>query len=367
MANYGAESSGDCSGSMARTIFDRYTEYVGTIIAPKSLYPAAVYVSRDSSRFFVFTPNRKYLLGGGYYGDTDGPEDATRQHMLPGLCRADDRGAGIGTSLYLAGNMVNAAKYQDRGDDRLQGLNRVYRAATYSKSDDRSAAADRAWMALNDNQLSETEPGGYVSLYVETDIDNLVDSDTAEQIVRDYYQGSDEDPGDSEIEIDSISGTATIEGSWEGGETDVMEWDTVKDSGLVLHLSDLFDDPNDHAAVPPGVFGRLDWSQTPMSKIVEFAEQNAVIAGLDAGPPMAVGEHDEEAARQWVREAAQAARESGWSAVAETLLDRIGEGSQMHLPGTEPPALTGNPGVSRRFDKLSREWADVYGPHTDWA
>lgn len=371
MARYGADEAGDCSGSTAKAIFDRYTVYVGTLIAPKSLFPVAVYVAEDSARFFVFTPNRKYLIGGGYFGDTDGPAEATRQHMLPGLCRGADHGAGLGTTLYLAGNMVNALKYeQGNAVPELRSLSYVYRDATYSKTGGRSAYADRAWEKLNEHDLSDFEAGGDRSLYMEADAADVLSDSDAANMIENYYRGSDEEPG-APVEVQEIEGTITITASVEDQDVDLMEWDTVKESGLVLHLGPFFDEPDAHAVIPPEVFGRLDWSQTRMSQILEFAEQNASalvaeqsFTGKNEAERLAA---EEEVAKRWMRDAARSARESGWGEVAEALLDRIAEGAQLWVPGAEPPRLTGNPGALAMNPAFAREWEDVYGAHTSWA
>lgn len=92
---------------------EAYVYYVGTVLAPKSKIPAAVYVQKEPERFYVFTPDKEFGIGAGYYGDEHGPGDCIRQHMMPGLLTERDQGTGLGTALYLAGNMVVAASQQD--------------------------------------------------------------------------------------------------------------------------------------------------------------------------------------------------------------------------------------------------------------
>jgi len=343
----------DTCKAVSKQNLDGYTQYVGTLLAPKSFYPVEIY-TRDTrvGNFFLFTPNRKRVIGGGYFGgeeDVSG-ESCERQHMVPGLCRDEDKKTGLGPAIYMAGPVVVKAFGRWRDD------------CTFSIPGDRTEAAEIAWANLNKHGTAEK---AYTirGIYIETDADSLITDDDAER----YLQGYD-DEAQGEVTIDSIGGTVTIEGYAES-EADVIKYETIADSGLILHLNPEHFDVLERETVPPAALGSADWSQTPMRKVVAIVVQNAQVAAQAESMS-----REEEASRDYVLETAQEMRKNGWSSVAEALLNATGLGSQQVIPGTQPqlmkmPTAIANPTPKRRqrYQMLKREWMSVYGPNTDWA
>jgi len=320
----------DTCKAVSKQNLDGYTQYVGTLLAPKSFYPVEIY-TRDTrvGNFFLFTPNRKRVIGGGYFGgeeDVSG-ESCERQHMVPGLCRDEDKKTGLGPAIYMAGPVVVKAFGRWRDD------------CTFSIPGDRTEAAEIAWANLNKHGTAEK---AYTirGIYIETDADSLITDDDAER----YLQGYD-DEAQGEVTIDSIGGTVT------------------------MHLNPEHFDVLERETVPPAALGSADWSQTPMRKVVAIVVQNAQVAAQAESMS-----REEEASRDYVLETAQEMRKNGWSSVAEALLNATGLGSQQVIPGTQPqlmkmPTAIANPTPKRRqrYQMLKREWMSVYGPNTDWA
>jgi len=347
MAERGAVDQ--CGGTSKQNL-DRYDIYLGTLLSPKSRYPVEVYTrEKGVEPFYLFTPNRKRVIGGGYFGDEEyiGGDTCVRQHMLPGLCRGEDRGTGLGTTLYLAGPMI------------VKAYGRYTDECTYSWSGDRSSSAEAAWASLNRHDLA-TQSGAYKGIYIETDADNLISDDEAERLAAEY---DDEIVGD--IEIESISGIVTIEGHAERN-ADRIDYDTVAESGLIIHLNPEHLDALERAEIPPKVLAQSDWSQTPLRKIVRIVVQNAQ---LDAQAGARATE--ETMAREYVQATAREMKANGWSTIAEALLNELDLGSQRTIPGTERElmkmAANPSPKATQRYAKLAREWNEVYGPGSDWA
>ena len=325
-----------------------YPHYVGSIITPKIKAPVSVWVGKTSDVFLVTTPNQEYLIGSGYYGDHEGPLNCTRQHMLPGLLDEEDRGTGLGTSLYVAGNMVVAAA-EDAGGNFPWRMSSS--RCTYSIEGDRSSDADRAWRTMRRHGLAEQvedETEGDEDFDDEVDASDYID----EYSVTESYEGREDGISVSDVDI---RGTIRIRGTKTGTvtqEIDVMQFEEIRNSGLVLELSDYFDDPTDFKWVPPEVFGSLKWAQTPDDVFVRFAESNTP---------------SEEMKVDWIRAAACALIAQGDEYRAELLLRTIGEQRQLAMfeDAVANPRRR-NPDVCPTiFRKDSRAWEKQWGEDFD--
>ena len=346
-----------------------YDHYVGAFLAPKSKVPVDVWVSDASDRFYVLAPNREQMIGAGYYGDEDGPNECIRQHMLPGLENKEDKGTGLGTTLYLAGVMVAKANEDDE-EGEWPWANTRTNECTYSYGGDRSADASRAWESLRRHDLAEAAAGEseYVSAQIDAD-DVVSESEAAEHL--ESYSGSEGD-----VEVESISGSVEIEG-YVSREADVMEWTNVEESGLVLYLGPDFSDPFQRAPIPPDVMGGADWAETPWVRFQAYVRQNAAASAYTLlGASDMEGDRGTEVAREYVRAVAAAlTKRRGATAVspkakqfARQLLSMIGQGPQQQLPGVPLPSLIPNPAskAQQLFAGLDKQWAKNYGRSAQW-
>lgn len=248
--------------------------YVGSIVAPKVMMPVSVYANADNDdRFRLFTPDRKLSVGAGYYGD-QGPGGCIRQHMLPGLEDKSDIGTGLGTTLYVGGNMVVAAAIQN-ANRKFPWRIDASSECTFSVEGDRSADAERAWANLVRHRLAvedETE-GDEEEIEESYDIDYFVSERDIVNEAEERFEREHDVPGSAYVELtDQVSVTGTRS---ESITANFMNWDTIKNSRLILHLGPYFDDPDDFEPIPPGVFARIDWSHTPDDLFVKFARANA--------------------------------------------------------------------------------------------
>lgn len=374
-------------------LLNRYTHYIGMVLAPKSRYPCAVYIEAKTHRggFALFTPNRKYVIGAGFFGDGDGPEGCTRQHMLPGLCSPTDIGQGLGPALYVGGVMVIQA-----AEDNEQGkIPRHYTimgaSCTYSYEGDRSSEADRAWAGLrrhkiareSDDPLDPSEHDGVEGeeepFEVTRDASDFIDAYSLDEQIQETFQyggadarelvagalGIDEDDiVDVDVTADSrVEGTVEFTGTARTGEgevyADIIDFGTVAASGLVLHLGPDFDpeDSIDGAleAIPPQVIGASDWSQTPMEMISKALRQQARAAGIEDG----------DGGETYLKLCEQQLRQNGWSAIADMIKGMLGNAKQLGLFVKNPAG--GSAKARQRYAKLARDWESVYGPNTDWS
>lgn len=328
---------------------EAYTIYVASILAPKTKIPVSVYIGESSGRFYVFTPDRKFAVGAGYYGDV-GHDNCVRQHMLPGLLDEKDQGTGLGTTLYIAGNAVVAASKEDNSGAfpwRLRSGN-----CTFSVEGDRYKSADRAWDNMLKHGLTEREEGEGEEEEEEDfeeryDADDFIDRDSVEQRVEDQFgdEGS-VSVGSIDTGYVKVSGTVTKLTSGRDVTIDYMRWPTIEQSGLILHMSDLFEDPEDRAIVPPGVFASSDWSHTSDEDLSEFARQNAVAAAVG-------GEHDEE---EWIRETACYFGHGTKRASLMIDLLRGEDGEPAENPRRRNPRS-----CSIAFAKDDRKWESMWG------
>jgi len=333
--------------SYGDTNVNEYDVYVGSIITPKIKMPVSVFVGRPSDRFIVTTPDRKLLVGAGYYGEHNGPLNCTRQHMLPGLVDTRDQGTGLGTSLYIAGNMVVAAaneagrKFPWRMDSS---------SCTFSLTGDRYSTADRAWTNMRRHGLATVEveeTEGEEEYEDETDISDFLDEDYITQSYQERGEGI-------TISRVSIDGTVSVRGTKEGTvetEVDVMFFETIRNSGLILDLSsEYFEDDSDFRWTPPEVFGGLDWSHTPDATFLDFAEAN--------NPKSS----DEERNRDWIRAAACKLIGRGDDGRAELLLETIGEHRQLGMFQEATSNPRRNPELCpTQFRKASSTWEKQWG------
>ena len=335
-------------------------EYVGTVLAPKSLYPLAIFTTR--SGFRAVSPDEKRYIGAGYFGDMDQSEECERQHMLPGLVDKDsagkpmDKGQGLGTALYLGGNMVraiNVGSYEE--------------ACTYSLSNDRSTLASQAWASLVKHGLAD-ERGE--SDYFEEEMEagyHISKDDLAE-----YYMGD----GYDDAEIDDISGYVTVSGT-RTVAGNRMEWDTVRESGLILHLNTedhTFEDEN-YSPPAPAAFAKIDWRHTPYSLFQDIIEQNAENMAEEA---MLIAFSDGERwddsrtrraqktkiARAYVSDIVQALMKARKRTLAAYAQNAIG-GSDRPATKIRGPLIRTNPSEQRLMREYDKAWLADY-TKGDW-
>jgi hypothetical protein len=260
--------------------------FVGVILAPKSLYPCAVWKSDNNYNGVTLTSlDGETHIGSGYFGD-EGPRSCIRQHMLPGLADPKDNGNGLGSALYLGGIMVTAAIDSDctfsAGDENY---GRSYGGG-------RSEDADRAWSSLVQHDLAEEETASESEPFSrDIDVESLIGIDSIEEHVRNYEL----EDADS-VDIDYV-GNATVEGTAEVQATfNFMEWEVIRESGLVLYINldstnqpipTLYDrskypplrtrfrEDEDYVPPPPIAIAKADWSECPKNLLISILLQNA--------------------------------------------------------------------------------------------
>jgi len=344
---------------------DKFDTWVGSVISPKIKLPLSVWISKsksNSNRFVVTTDDGKLVAGSGYYGDTGGPGKCVRQHMSPGLIDNADRGSGIGTSLYVAGNMVAAAA--EDGEDFPWSLSNG--RCTYSQEGQRSRDADRAWETLHHYDLAHYEKGEGDYEYVEDRYD--ADEFMSESEIEERFEREHE--GVSGVSF-STRGYIDISGKIESEVTfDIMDWSTISNSGLVLALSnDFFGDMPDFKSVPPGVFAALDWSQSDAAEIEKYAKQNA------SGSDYAADEWYVEAAYGFELRSDETSQD--YTALADAMLRRVSiinpKTKRKHKRGSDSQNLKAaatvwerqwgagfveNPGRSARLQRIANKLAN---------
>jgi len=307
-------------------------EYVGTVLAPKSLYPLAVYTTSDGFR--LVSPDLKRYIGAAYYGGNNQADDCIRQHMSPGLVDKSDRGQGLGTALYLAGNMVRASEVPSSEE-----------ACTYSLENDRNSSASAAWGGLFKHGLASSEGvTEHFSDEIDADRLGLIDADDFEGYFE--WRRSDKYTG---VEIDAISGHIRVEGT-RTSPGNQMLWDTVKDSGLVLHLNteDHSFEDKDYTPPPPIAFAKIDWTHTPYTLFQDIVEQNAYETGNDA--------------KDYVLEVVTELNRAGKRRLAEYAKNSI---QAAYHTGRRETTFRGhtirvNPSAKKAFAKYNKEWLADY-------
>jgi len=373
----------------------RYTHYIGMVLAPKSRYPCSVFIEAKGKvrygGFCLFTPNRKRVIGAGFFGDSDGPEGCTRQHMLPGLCAWGDVGHGLGPALYVGGVMVVQAAKDNMRDEIARHYVSDGATCTYSYEADRSSEADRAWAGLRRHKIAREsddplDPSEYDGIEGEEepfeftrDASDFLDAYELDEQIQERFQygGIDarsfaaqelrideDDIDDVDVTADvRVEGTVEFTGTARTGEgevyADIIDFGTVADAGLVLHLGPDFDpeDSIDGAleAIPPQVIGASDWSQTPMEMYSKAIRQQARAAGIE----------DDDGGEAYLRLCAEELRKNGWTSLAEKTKAMVDNGEQLGLFAKNPkPSLAK---ARQKYAKMAREWDSVYGPRSNWS
>jgi len=381
----------------------RYTHYIGMVLAPKSRYPCSVFIEAKGrvtrGGFCLFTPNRKRVIGAGFYGDSDGPEGCTRQHMLPGLCSADDFKTGLGPAIYVGGVMVVQAAEDNERDEIPRHYTSLGASCTYSYKGSREPPADVAWANLHisdpsknrvplarysDDPLDPSEYDGIEgekeSFEFSQDASDYIDAYSLDEQINEQFQyggldareiaasrlGIDEDDildVDVSADVRTIEGTVDFSGTALTGEgevyADIIDFGTVAEAGLVLHLGPDFDpeDSIDGAleAIPPQVIGASDWSQTPVEMYSKAIRQQARAAGIEDG----------DGGEAYLRLCAEELRKNGWTSLADKTKAMVDNGEQLGLFAKNPkPSLAK---ARQKYAKMAREWDSVYGPRSNWS
>lgn len=229
----------------------REENYVGTVLAPKAMVPVSAWAADPGLtdwEFACFSPDRSRWIGKGYFAERAerGPKNCIRQHMHPGLSTPKLQGTGLGTALYLCGNMTIAAMYDD-ADGEFPWTDRQAKQCTFSidagrGEDDRTPDAAAVWKSLANHGLATRVNIPKEEAYA--DLDPMYVSDLAATIIYDS-----------------------------------MDWSTIAASGLVIHMGLFFREPIEHAFIPPAVFASLDWRFTKIEQFEMFALQNAELSG----------------------------------------------------------------------------------------
>ena len=370
---------------------ERYDHYIGMVLAPKSRYPCAVFVESEptSGGMALMTPNRKYVIGAGFFGSPsrEDVEDCRRQHMLPGLCRAEDIKQGFGAALYIGGVMVmQAALDNQRGTFPSRFGDGA--PCTYSYEGSREPPADAAWENLHTFKLArfsdeavnvedyDAEPQRFSFSMDANDFFDVYDLDRSIMDNEDNWESAKEDAArrlnvdeddifDVELSADvrGVDGEVRVSGYYRDPESgkevfaDILDFTTAVESGLILHLGPDFDSTDiikTHLVpVPADVIGTIDWSQTPLRMIRDAILQQAEAEFRDSRS-------------SYLAAALESLRRGGWSSVAEYLIGRGSFGDDDD--GEEQQAFSFNPAPKsgKRHRELARDWEAVYGADTDW-
>jgi hypothetical protein len=249
--------------------------------------------------------------------------------MLPGLVDESDIGQGLGTALYLAGNMVRASDVPSYEE-----------ACTYSLENDRTSLASAAWGGLVKHGLATPE-GESEDFSDKLDASYHLSTDDLEE----YFE-SDEY---TDVEIGDISGYITVYGT-RTSPGNQMLWDTVKDSGLVLHLNteDHSFEDEDYTPPPPIAFAKIDWTHTPYTLFQDIVEQNAYETGNDA--------------KDYVLEVVTELNRAGKRRLAEYAKNSIREDDDEPRRETtfRGHTIRVNPSAKKAFAKYNKEWLADY-------
>lgn len=373
---------------------ENHTRYIGMVLAPKSLYPCAVFVESETAyaSMVLMTPNRKYVIGAGYFGSIGrSAEDCRRQHMLPGLCRTEDLKQGFGAALYIGGVMVVQAAL----DNRLGNIPSGYlpgAPCTYSYEGSREPPSDAAWANLHTFKLArfgddpiriQGEDAEPTRFSFEVDADNFFDVYDLDRQIMDNEGNwesmkaeaanrldvDEDDVYDVELgsDVRGVTGSVTVSGYYIDPETgkevfaDILDFAAAAGSGLILHLGPDFDRADIISDVmvpiPADTLGKIDWSQTPLRMAREAILQQAEAWAEDGSG---------EDASSYLEAAEDSLWRGGWSSVANDLRETI---SGVSDDGEEQMSIAFNPAAKaqKRHKKLARDWDSAYGPNTDWS
>ena len=211
---------------------DGLKEFIGVLLAPKSLYPCAVWASDNEGDGVTLTSlNKKRFIGAGYFGNMEPSSECTRQHMLPGLATDDDQGEGLGTALYLGGVLLIAGRTR-AGWGRGCTFS-VSEADHYMGLQGRTSDADMAWESMKRHDLAWQESIDTTEPFQrEVDPDDLnIDNEVAEYLLEHSFEGA------NEVQIDEME-YFKVRGDVETSiPIDVLAWETLRTSGLMLFVN----------------------------------------------------------------------------------------------------------------------------------